>query len=151
MDPLRDRARQSGRSDHSVPVVREHLRIAGLGSGRYLRQGRCPLAAGDDERAQLPGADMREQHGHVEHAELHLAAKQVVDRGRRALVGHVQRVDACLDLEQLHGKVRDAARARRAVIHLAGVRLEVRDQLGERVRLQRPDSPRAPRERAPRW
>ena len=80
---------------------------------------------------------MRQHHRHVEDAHLHLAAEQVVDRGRRALVGHVHDLDARLDLQQLARKVRDAAGAGRAVVDLAGIRFRMRDQLGQRVHGQR--------------
>ena len=74
---------------------------------------------------------MAEQDRHVEDAHVHLAADEVVHRRRRALVRHMHEIDLRLRLEQLSGEVRDAAAARRAEIHFAGVLLRVVDELGD--------------------
>ena len=57
--------------------------------------------------------------------------------GAAPFVGNVDQVDLRLGLEQLAGEVGDAAAARGAEIHLAGVCLRVGDELGQRVRRQR--------------
>ena len=68
---------------------------------------------------------------------LHLAAEHRVHRRRDAVVRDVHDVDARQAFQQLPGKVRPAAVARRRVVERARFRLRERDQLGQRFRAHR--------------
>ena len=81
--------------------------------------------------ATTADGDVREDH-------LDLAAEQVVHRRPDAAIGHMQHVEAAgLLLEQLRRDVGDGADAAGAVAELAGVGLQVGDQLLHRLHRQR--------------
>ncbi len=64
--------------------------------------------------------------------ELNLAGEQVAQRGRRALVGHMDGVELAGPLEHLGGDMRGAAVSGRAKAELAGICAQIADELGER-------------------
>src|SRR5205807_5905487 len=89
----------------AVPVVGRDVGIAHLGRGRHLGQRLRTLRARDGERLQLAGADVAQQHRHVEDAHLYLPAQEIAYRRRGAFVRHVHQVDLRLGLEQLAGEL----------------------------------------------
>ncbi len=86
---------------------------------------------GHGQRLELAGLDVRQRRGHLVEVHRHLAAEHVVDGRAGAAVGDVHHRGARAALEQLAPHVADGAVARRRVRHLAGVGLEVLDQLGK--------------------
>ena len=98
--------------DQAVPVVREHGLETGLAGRRDIGQGGAARLRRHGERLDLAGADVRQQHRHIEHDHLHVAAEQVVHRGRGAAIGNVHEIDLGGDLEQFDREMRESARPR---------------------------------------
>src|SRR5205807_8093237 len=109
VDALADVCGRGGGGEEAVPVVGRDVGIAHLGRGRHLGQRLRTLRARDGERLQLAGADVAQQHRHVEDAHLYLPAQEIAYRRRGAFVRHVHQVDLRLGLEQLAGEMRAAA------------------------------------------
>ena len=124
-DDLRRRAR---RRDHAVPVLDQQIGHADFRRGRHVGRGRRARRRAERDRPQRAGLDMRQDHRQVEERHLHLLAEQIVDRGRRAAIGHMHDVDLGGQLEQFAGEMRQAAEAGGGEIELAGLRLGERDQ-----------------------
>ncbi len=78
---------------------------------------RCGLVTASVRMRPRLGRPHRRER--ADHADRHLAVHDVRHHRRRALVGHVQRVDAGRALEQLEGEVLQRADARRGVAVLA--------------------------------
>ena len=129
-----DGVRRAGRRDIGDPERHVVILDAGLHHGRHVRQRRDALGAGRRQRPQLAVADVLQRR--ADGGELHVeAAGDDVDRGlRRALVGNVGQLDAGVAGEQRGGEMREARKARRAVVQLAGLGLGERHQLGDAFR-----------------
>ena len=85
------------------------------------------------DRLERAGLDMRQQHRNVGEHPLHLVAEQIVHGRRSAAIGNMLRLHARLELEQLGGQVRHAARARGGKVEV--LRLAERQQLRDVRRL----------------
>ena len=113
------RRRLAGR-DERIPVGRLEAGIARLGDGRHVGQRRRAREAGDRERAQLAGVDVR-QHGRGRRPVRRDApAEEVGHRRAAALVRDVRDVDAGALLEELAREI--AAPSRRPTIHTRACR-----------------------------
>jgi hypothetical protein len=75
---------------------------------------------------------MRQRGDHHIKADLHLAGEQVGDHWRAAAIGDMHHVDAGHLLEQLASEMRGGADAERSHGDLAGIRVGVVNQLGNR-------------------
>jgi len=80
-------------------------RYAGLGDRRHVGQVDQALARRHREQAQLAGLDRRLRRQQVDEHDLDLAAEQVLQRRRAALVGDVHQIDAGQGFEQLGRQV----------------------------------------------
>jgi hypothetical protein len=97
------------RRQEAEPAERGVARQAGRGHGRHAGQRLQRCVAGDRERAELAGLDVLQHDLRGGEHELDLAPEEIRHRLPRALVRHVQHVDAGERLEQLAGEVRGGA------------------------------------------
>ena len=136
--------RRFGRDDKAEPAFRLHAREAGLRHGRDLRHGTPACRAGDRERNDVPGMDLRRDDRAVTEKRVDLAADQL----RHALAGaaerHMDDVDAGFALEHFDGEMRHRADAGRADGELLGIGLGVSDELGHGLDAESWAAPRAP-------
>ncbi len=118
-----------GRGHHqALPGVGLDVREAELPGGGNVGQLRHALGRHGQQRHHLAGLHGAHAAGQVEHHQRDLAAHEVLQRGRAALVGHVQHGHAGLALEQLVRQVMRAAGAGRRDAVLAGRGLERGEQ-----------------------
>src|SRR5436190_1443162 len=132
-DELRGHLRRGDRAD---PITELEARVAELCERRHLRQQSRTGAACDRERLQPAGPDQRQRGDQSIEHQRHLAADDILQRRRRALVGDMQQVDPGALVEHESGVVRHGARAIRGIAELAGICLCERDQLLQRVGLE---------------
>ena len=133
MDAVENSLGNTGRRGKPVPIVREHRGQPDLGRGRHVgQQGRAGRAG---RRQWLDGAgpDMRQQHRDIEHDHLDLPRQQVLNRRRRAAIGHMHDVDAGGAPEQFCRQMADSSGTGRAVVHFAGIGLGIGDQFLGRI------------------
>eukprot|EP01136_Pigoraptor_vietnamica_P000419 Opistho-1_new@25714 len=133
---------------HAEPDVEVGAREALLAHRGHLGEEGRALGAHDAQQLGLAGADVLEGDAGVAD-EIGLAREHVLQRRRRAAVGHVRHLRAGGLLEQLAGQVRRRARAGRGVRERAGLGSRQRDQfahvlrgqlrLGDEVHLRAPD------------
>ena len=123
----RRRGRRHVRAEEAA--VRE-LRQARLGGGRHV--GKVGIAArpGEGERAQLARRDVGHEARRVDDHEVGIAAQEARDRIGGAAIGDDGHVGARFELEELDAETRAVGRE----VVLAGIRLQERDELGERLR-----------------
>ena len=76
------------------PAQRLEAREAALGDRRQVRVQRVALQAGDGQRAQLAGLDVRQRRGDVVEHHVDLASQQILVGRCAAAVGHVLRLAA---------------------------------------------------------
>ena len=132
VETVDDIGRRFRRREEAVPGFRGIAGHTGLRDRRQLRKSRRALGGGDGDRAELAGLHQRCGAGDRREDDMDLAAEQVGDRGRRALVRHCRELDAGHVLEQFAGQMRRGARAIGAVGQLVRLRLGHRDQVGDR-------------------
>ena len=139
--------RYAGRREQAVEIAGHHAGEAGFDRGRNV--GRALAARGRIHRqdADLAGAVEAEQRAaEVRRHHRDMAAGEIGDAGRRALVGNVHDVGRADQLlEQLARQIGQRAGAGRAVGQLARIGLGVGDQL---LRACAPAPTRAPRSRS---
>ena len=122
--------RRAGRRGEAIPAndfeARQRFR-----HGRQLGRQRRALRSGYRQRADFAGLGERQQRGRGTEHHRNLAASEIGRRGSRALVRHVDDVDASRVLEQLAGQVQRRADPGRAIGQLAGIGLGIGDQFGD--------------------
>ena len=123
--------------DHHLPGRRIEALEADLGQRRDLRRRADALRGRDAKRAQLAGLHQRQRGGEVAEHHLHMAAHDVVERRREALVGHMHELDAELAAHQLGEQVRRAAGAVRRIGQPLRPGLRIGGEIGERLHRQR--------------
>jgi hypothetical protein len=101
-----DRLRRSRGCDQRSPSVGLEVPGAGLNQGRHVLQLLEPLASPDREGANAAAADVLVRGKDVVEHGFNLAADQVLQCRRAALVGDVLDVDAMERLEELHRQLR---------------------------------------------
>jgi hypothetical protein len=117
------------------PRRRARRRDSRFDEGRHVGQVGPARAARDRERPQPAVPGERRENGEAVDGPLRGAGKEVGDRGRRALVGDVDDLDASLVLEQRAQEIGRGGEAR-AVVQLAGIGLRVGHELRHRARGQ---------------
>jgi len=113
------------------PVAHVIALHTGLGNRRHIGQLGAALLRRVAQRTQLAGLDLRHAGGDVGDHQVDLAAQQVGDGQRIALVGHMQDVHIGQLLEHLAGY--PAGRAAAAKAELARVGLGIGQQLAHRL------------------
>ncbi len=104
--PLDHRRAQARRPHQALEAHCLQPRQAQLTHRGHIRQGCIAPAAGDGQRLQPPALDVRQQHRAGVDQQMRLAADQVCDGRRAALVGHMQQVEPGHAVEQLTVEVR---------------------------------------------
>src|SRR5258708_5915914 len=104
---------------------------------RDIRQHFRAGARGYGQRAKFAASDILDRRGQRAEHHLHLPGEQVGQCGRRTAIGYVHHVDAGHYFEQLAGHMRPGAVAGRRHIELAGIRLGIGDEFGDRLRRKR--------------
>ena len=131
--PVDDRRRRSRGHHDARPALGGHVLQADFRHGRRVRYRLQARWRGGRQYLQLAGLDMRADRDRIVEHHVDAAGDQVVERGRAALVGHVQHVDAGDGLEQFGHQMRSGADTGRAEGHLAGMLLGVGNELRHRV------------------
>jgi hypothetical protein len=134
VDALDQCRRQLGRTRQAVPVHRLELGQAELLHRQHAGVGLRAPGACLRQRDDAAVLQVRRRRGHGLEGELDLAADQVGEQRRAALVGHVQRVDTGLQPEHLDREMLDRAWPGRAEGHLTRLGLAQRHHLGEALR-----------------
>ena len=124
------------RPEIALPRRDVEIRHASLLHRRQLRHQWRTIPGGDRERAQRLAIDVRQAGQHVDEHHGDAAADHVVERRRRALVGHVQQIDAGIVRESGAGD----DRRRTSRWHRSACRIGL--CVGDQVR--RPSSPALP-------
>jgi hypothetical protein len=101
---------------------------------REIRNQRAALRARHAQRPDLFRLDELHRGQRVGEDELQVSGDDILHRQYPALVGNFDGLHAGEDLEHLPRELRDAARAARAVVELAGIRFCEVDQLAEGFR-----------------
>src|SRR3954463_14165564 len=122
-----DWLRRAGRREVAVPGAGGEAGI-GLGNRGNVRKLRRALGARDAEHADVAALRMLDQLGGVAEVHLHLAAYQIGDCLRAALVRDVRHIEPGARQEERGGEMRDRARARRGEIELPRARLHIIDE-----------------------
>lgn len=124
------RRRAGGRKyrEPDLEIVAAHT---DLGQRRHIREQRLARDAGNGERPQLPGLDMRIRRQDGEDRDLHVAREQRGHHGRHTDVRNVMQVRPAELLEHLRSE-HETARGR-AVIELARMPFAIGDQIRYRV------------------
>ena len=131
---LDDVLRRAGRRYEAVPGGRFEARKPRLVHGRNVRQDRGALERRHRERAELTVLEKAHHaRGGGEH-HLVVARHDVLERRRRALIGHMHDVDMRRGLEQFAGEMRREPIARGGVVELARIGLGEIDQFLQRMR-----------------
>jgi hypothetical protein len=120
-------------SEEREPGHRLESLVARLVDGRHVRQLGAASQRGHAERAQLARLDVWYRRRQVAAEHLHLPGNHRLHRWRRALVGHVQQVDAGHHLEVLTRQVGRTAVAAGRERKFARFLLGQRDELGQVV------------------
>ncbi len=110
-----DRLRRLRRRDHALPCRGVEARHAGVGKRRHVGQRREALFGRHRERAQFSGLDQRQRRTEIAEHQLDVAAHQIVERRRRAAIGHMGHLDAGHAGEQRRGQMMERADAAGAV------------------------------------
>ena len=132
VEPLdRGGRRRSGRGE-AVPAGDFEARKAALGDGRQFRRERRALGRRHRQRLELAGGGERQARDRRRKHHVDLPAEEIGHRRRGALVGHVQKIDPRLPLEELAGEMDGGTRARRGIGHLPGMGFRKRDEVGGR-------------------
>ena len=126
-----ERRRRCCRHDEAEPVGSDDL-VAGLGKRRHVRQHRRARCAGGRQDADLASLVQRQVRAD-RNVGGDLAAEQILDRRRRALIGHMHHVESGGAGEQGANEMVAAARARRAVGGVPGVGPAPGDELRQRL------------------
>ena len=128
-----DRRRRSRRHHDAGPAFRGDLLQADLRHGRRIRHRGQPRCGRRGQHFQFSRLHMRADRNRIIEHHIDASADEIVERGRAALVGHVQHIDAGNGFEQFGDQMRPGAYAGRAVCQLAGILLRIGDQLLHRI------------------
>ncbi len=132
-----DLLRGVGRRDDHVPRDRFEARQAGFRERRHVRDHGRTGQRRDAERAHLALANEWRRNGGIREGQLHVPGHHVGQGRHVALVGHRDHLDAGQALEIFAGEMAHGAGAGRRIGQLAGARLRVGDELGDRLNRQR--------------
>ena len=139
-----DLLRHAGGARDAEPVGADELRKALLGHGRNIREGRAALRTADRDRAHDAVAHVRRRRRQAVEHRFDAAAEQILGRGLRAAIRHMNDIDAAGDLEEFTGQVMQGADPAGAVIQLAGPLLRQRHVVLEVARPAGRCSPASP-------
>src|SRR5262245_24441970 len=95
-----DQSRRARRRIDAPPRIGRVGLYALLGESGRIGQGGRALLAGDGDRPDLVGADMRAERGQARDSDIGHAARQVLHQGRAALVGDEVHPDAIFVVDQ---------------------------------------------------
>ena len=128
-----DGGRRFRRCSERVPGVGFAARHAGLRQTGNVRERGDALFGGDRKNSCFARlVQLKRGRELVEH-HIDMTGDQVVERRRRALIGHMDELGVRDRLEQLSGQVRRGADALRGVVEPARIGLGVGDQLLHRL------------------
>jgi cytochrome o ubiquinol oxidase subunit 1 len=123
-----DRRRGRGGRDDTGPIRRLETGHALFGDGRHIGQLRKPRRAANAQSDQRAGLHMRAQHLNVEEQHLDSTRQKIIQRRRRAGIGHVRHVEAGGGAKQLRRKMRHGTGARRAEVEPVALGLRQIDE-----------------------
>ena len=110
---------------------------AGLVEGRDVREAREALGRADGDGFDLARLHGRHRRWRIGDAERDMAADEIVQDRRHAAIGHQRDLGAGHLVDQLGGEVHPRAVAAMADRELAGVALRHRDDVAQRLALER--------------
>ncbi len=88
IEALHDRGGCLGRHEHAEPLVEDQVGNSGFPIGRHVGQARRARFARLRQKAQRARSVVRDQRGHPDRADLHMAGNQIIDRRPSAPIGH---------------------------------------------------------------
>ena len=109
-----DRLRRAGRREEALPQRQIEMRIVDrLGDRRHVGRAAGALGRRDREDFHLAALQQRRRRGKAREIHIDVAAEQIVERGPRALVGHVGEIGLGAKLEEFAGEMARRAGAGR--------------------------------------
>ncbi len=128
---VHDRPGRAPGGEQAGPGIGIKAGIAAFGNGRQIGGSLGTLLAGNGQRTQPPGLDVRQCRGQTIHHHLHLATDEVRHRRGAAAIRNVHHEYACRGLEHFHAQMRGRATAKGSVVVLARMALGQGNELGQ--------------------